>query len=142
MEGHRWTVALEADPDVALRAKIEAPLDAHNEAVAGPGDWGLLAVSVRGPDREVVGGLWGRTGYGFLFVELLALGPARGVGLGREVMGLAEAEAKRRGLIGVWLDTWTFQAPDFYPKLGFTECGRVKDHPPGHDHIFYVKHFA
>ena len=142
MQGSQWTVVLEADPDPSLRGKILEPLDAYNNAAAGPGRWGTLAVTVRDGDGEVVGGLWGRTGYGFLFVELLALGPARGLGLGRTVMGLAEAEAKRRGLLGIWLDTWTFQAPGFYPKLGFKECGRITEYPPGHDRIFYVKRFA
>ena len=99
-------------------------------------------MAVRDRNGEVVGGLWGRTGYGFLFVELLAMGPARGIGLGRRVMQLAEAEAKRRSLLGIWLDTWTFQAPNFYPKLGFTECGRITGYPPGHDRIFYVKRFS
>ncbi len=142
MQGKQWTTTLEADPDASLRAKILEPLAAYNDAAAGPGRWDTLAVTVRGADGEVVGGLWGRTGYGFLFVELLALGPARGVGLGRRVMALAEAEAKRRGLLGIWLDTWTFQAPGFYPKLGFVECGRITEYPPGHDRIFYVKRFA
>jgi ribosomal protein S18 acetylase RimI-like enzyme len=76
-----------------------------------------------------------------LLVELLALGPARGEGLGRRVMALAEEEARRRGLSGIWLDTWTFQAPGFYVRLGFTECGRIPDYPPGHDRVFYVKRF-
>lgn len=142
MPRNPWTLTLEADPDPSLRAKILEPLAAHNDAAAGPGRWGTLAVTVRGGDGEVAGGLWGRTGYGFLFVELLALGPARGLGLGRKVMELAEAEAKRRGLLGIWLDTWTFQAPGFYPKLGFVECGRITEYPPGHDRIFYVKRFA
>ena len=142
MQGSQWTVTLETDPDPSLRAKILEPLDKYNDAAAGPGRWGTLAVTVRGGDGEVVGGLWGRTGYGFLFVELLALGPARGLGLGRKVMGMAEAEAKQQGLLGIWLDTWTFQAPGFYPKLGFAECGRITEYPPGHDRIFYVKRFA
>ncbi|WP_428485782.1 GNAT family N-acetyltransferase [Rhodopila sp.] len=142
MQSSQWKITVEADPDAALRAEILAPLVAHNEAAAGPGRWGTLAITVRDSGDKVVGGLWGQTGYGFLFVELLALGPAKGLGLGREVMMLAEAEAKRRGLLGIWLDTWTFQAPDFYPKLGFVECGRITDYPPRHDRIFYVKRFA
>ncbi len=81
-------------------------------------------MTVRDQAGAVVGGLWRRTGYGFLFIELLALGPAKGIGLGRQIMGIAEAEARRRELLGMWLDTWTFQAPDFYPKFGFEECGR------------------
>ena len=137
-----WRAVLETDPDDSVRAKILEPLDDYNDRAAGPGEWSKLAVTVRDAGGEIVGGLWGRTGYGFLFIELLALGPARGVGLGREVMALAEAEARRRGLIGIWLDTWTFQAPGFYPKFGFEECGRIREYPPGHDRIFYVKRLS
>ena len=139
MQDSQWTITLETDPDVSLRAKILAPLVEHNERAAGPGQWGPLAVTVRDRDGEVVGGLWGWSGYGFLFVELLAAGPARGMGTGRKLMELAEVEAKRRGLNGIWLDTWTFQAPGFYQKLGFEEYGRITEYPAGHDRIFYVK---
>lgn len=142
MEIEGWQLVPENDPDPSLRAKILEPLNAHNVKEAGPAEWGLLAITVRDPEGHIVGGLWGRTGYGFLFVELLAVGPAKGSGLGREMMLLAEAEAKRRGLLGIWLDTWTFQAPGFYLKLGFVECGRIKDYPPGHDRIFFVKRFS
>jgi ribosomal protein S18 acetylase RimI-like enzyme len=54
-------------------------------------------------------------------------------------MHAAEAEARRRGLTGIWLDTWTFQAPGFYRKLGFAEVGRIPNYPPGHDRIFFMK---
>ncbi len=133
---------MEPQPDASHREAILAPLVAHNEAAAGPGEWGLLAVTVRDARDEIVGGLWGRTGYGFLFVELLALGEARGHGLGRRIMAMAEAEALARGLSGIWLDTWTFQAPDFYRRLGYEECGRIPDYPPGHDRIFFMKRLA
>jgi GNAT superfamily N-acetyltransferase len=142
VEAPAWTVRLEAEPDPGMRAAILAPLVAHNEAQVPNGNWGLLALTVRDAGGAIVGGLWGRIGYGMLFVELLALGPARGRGLGRRLMRDAEAEARQRGLSGIWLDTWTFQAPGFYQRLGFTECGRIRDDPPGHDRIFYVKRFA
>lgn len=135
----RWSLRLEAKPDSAVRERIVTPLVAYNTAAAGPGGWGLLAVTVRGEQDEIVGGLWGRIEYGYLFIEMLAMGPARGEGLGRKAMEMAEAEARERGLLGMWLDTWTFQAPGFYEKLGFSEFGRVTGYPPGHARIFYVK---
>lgn len=133
---------MEEKPDFGMRQEILKPLVAHNERTAGPGHWGLLAVTVRDTAGQIVGGLWGRTEYEFLFVELLALGPARGSGVGRTVMGMAETEAKHRGLRGIWLDTWTFQAPGFYQKLGCVECGRITDYPAGHDRVFYVRRFT
>ena len=137
-----WEVRLEAEPSAELRAQILAPLERHNDATAGPGAWRPFAVTVRDRQGAVVGGLWGRTGYGFLYVELLAVGQAAGQGVGQRVMALAETEARTLGMQGIWLNTWTFQAPDFYRKLGFIECGRIEDFPPGHDRIFYMKRFG
>jgi GNAT superfamily N-acetyltransferase len=134
-----FELRLEDAPDEQMRAGILAPLVAYNDAAAGPGTWGLLVITLRDAAGGVAGGLWGRTSYGFLFIELLSAGPARGHGLGRRIMDMAEAEAKSRGLTGIWLDTWTFQAPGFYEKLGFAECGRIPNYPQGHDRIFYVK---
>ena len=136
-----WTLRIEPEPSPSIRQQILEPLDQHNQAQAGPGSWALFAITVRDEHDAVVGGLYGRSGYGFLFVELLAMGPARGQGIGRRVMALAEAEARAAGLDGIWLDTWTFQAPGFYEKLGFVECGRIPNYPPGHSRIFYVKRF-
>ncbi len=137
-----WTIQLEAEPDEAHREIILALLRAYNDEAGGPSRRDQLVVTVRDGGGTVVGGLWGYTGFGYLFIDLLMLGPARGVGLGRAIMELAENEARRRGLIGIWLDTWTFQAPGFYERLGFIEFGRIKEYPPGHDMIFYSKRIA
>ena len=134
-----WTVALDLDPSAEVRDAIAEPLIAYNTASVGDGGFSRLAVTVRGPDGSVAGGLSGYIWHRYLFVELLALGAARGMGLGRQVMAMAEAEARSRGCIGVWLDTFTWQAPGLYAKLGFVEFGRIKDYPPGEDRIFLRK---
>ena len=134
-----WTVALEPKPTAAMRRAIMRPLRRHNHAKAGDGAFAPVAVTVRDAQGSVAGGLWGYVWHSFLFVELLAMGKARGGGVGTRVMALAEAEARRLGCTGIWLDTFTFQAPGFYAKLGFEEAGRITDHPPGHDRIFLVK---
>src|ERR1700733_13030693 len=38
-----------------------------------------------------------------------------------------------------WVDTFSFQAPGFYPKLGYEVFGEL-DYPPGHRRIFFRKH--
>ncbi len=59
-------------------------------------------------------------------------------GIGR---GLLE-EAERRGLAlgchSAWLDTFSFQAPEFYRKFGYREFARL-DYPPDHQRIFFKK---
>jgi ribosomal protein S18 acetylase RimI-like enzyme len=54
---------------------------------------------------------------------------------------MAEAEriAIDRQCEGIWLDTFSFQAPGFYAKLGFERFGLIKDFPPGQSRHFLMK---
>ena len=70
----------------------------------------------------MIGGLWGRTVYDWLFVEHLFVPEhLRGRGLGTALMRKAEEVAIARDCIGVCLDTFDFNAPGFYRKLGYEE---------------------
>lgn len=44
---------------------------------------------------------------------------ARGKGVGKALMSHVEAEAKQKDCVGIHLTTLSFQAPEFYKKLGF-----------------------
>ena len=41
--------------------------------------------------------------------------------------------------LGIWLDTFDFQAPEFYKKLGFSQFGEIVDYPPGHSRHYFQK---
>ena len=63
----------------------------------------------------------------------------RGQGIGRELIGRAEEEARRRGCFYARLSTSTFQAPGFYEKMGYVLYGRLEDYPPGDTSLYYRK---
>jgi hypothetical protein len=48
---------------------------------------------------------------------------------------------QRRGCDQVALSTHSFQAPGFYVRFGYTECGRTPGYPREHDQIHLVKRF-
>jgi hypothetical protein len=54
-------------------------------------------------------------------------------------MKKAESEARKLGIRNVVLNSFSFQAPNFYPKLGYREFGRLKDFPAGHFRSFLTK---
>lgn len=116
---------------------------AFNEAAVGPSGRRPLSVLVRDPETGAVrGGLTGRTDKKWLFIELFYLPEdLRGGGLGATLIARAEAEARARGCVGAWLDSYSFQAPEFYRKQGYTEFGHVPDNPPGHNRYFFRKVF-
>ncbi|MDH0647842.1 GNAT family N-acetyltransferase [Pseudomonas sp. GD03858] len=123
---------------------ILKPLRAYNDSKVGSPRARAFAWSLRdGLTGEVTGGLYGRLGGGWMFVELLVVPEAsRGQGLGRELMGKAEALARREGCVGIWLDTFSFQAPAFYRALGFEVFGELGDYLQGHRRYFLSKRLA
>ena len=57
--------------------------------------------------------------------------------LPREVV--VEEEARQRGCVGVFLYTYSFQAPGFYQKQGYQPMGVLDDCPPGYQRIYLKK---
>ena len=113
-------------------AAITAPLLEHNLRSAPPPNFFHVSLLLQNNHGKTVGGLWGRGAYEWLFVEYLAV-PAdlRGQGLGTALLRKAEQIAREHACIGVWLDTFDFQARPFYEKLGYKVFGRLDDHPRG-----------
>ena len=138
------TIVLTDAPDLAMRRAISLPLKQFNEQQTGRRiEFRPLAILLTHPETdEVLGGLWGDTGFTQLHVDLLFVPETlRGQGLGRKLMLQAEEEARRRGCLGAWLDTFSFQARGFYEQLGYTAFGTLGDFPPGHSRIFLKRTF-
>jgi GNAT superfamily N-acetyltransferase len=135
------TLTVLEDPDAAIREEILRPLVAYNASKVGVVTPRPAAIILRHDvNAEIIGGLWAISVYDWLYIDLLFV-PAdlRSRGLGSSLLTLAEQIAADRGCIGVRLDTYSFQAPGFYEKLGYIEYGRLADHPRGHERIYYYK---
>lgn len=118
-------------------------LDEYNIAKGGPYNHEELWIVARGDDGVVQAGLKANTGYAWMFVDWLWVRPgSRKSGLGTQLLAKAEDVARQRGCLGAYLETFTFQAPDFYKRLGYKEFGRIDDYPPGHATIWLKKSFA
>lgn len=110
----------------AFVGEVLETLDEAARALGKPFDEGGINLRASGGDGGFLGGLSGETLQGWLYVKFLAVSQqARSLGVGRKLMEEAEAEARRRGLAGVYLDTFDFQAPGFYVKCGYAEIGRL-----------------
>ena len=127
-------------PSDADRKAVLAPLRAYNISQAGDPRIAPVAILLTDDDGKAVGGLWGKTSYDWLFVELLAVPDAwRGGGYGTALMQEAELVARAHGCVGIWLDTFEFQARGFYEKLGYALFGTLEDHPVGRRRYFLSK---
>ncbi len=95
------------------------------------------------PD-QCVGGLLGSTDLAWLKIDILVIhADHRRCGIGSHLIRLAEGEARARGCRYSFLDTMSFQAPEFYPKLGYQICGRLEDWDShGHTKFLFTKKLA
>lgn len=134
-------IELTLNPTEEQRLAILEPLKRYNAQEAGDGKSEKLALMVRDElNDEIIGGLHARVLYRWLFIELLVVpDQTRGQGMGSRLMQMAEDLARERNCVGVWLDTFDFQAPDFYRKHGYSEFGHIDDYPPGHKRFFFQK---
>lgn len=90
--------------------------------------------------EQVVGGLTGNSNWGWLYIEILSVAARlRRHGYGRQLMQQAEAIARARGCVGAWVDTYTFQSPSFYERLGYRVFGTLPNYPGAEQRIFLMK---
>jgi GNAT superfamily N-acetyltransferase len=137
-------IIVDETPDPNLREAILRPLRDYNASKIGHVVIEPLAVFLRHPENDaIIGGLWGTSAAGWLHIELLYVPEEfRTRGFGSWLMKQAEEVAAKRGCVGVRLDTFSFQAPGFYEKLGYQRFGKLIVHPEGHAQIYYFKNLT
>ena len=95
-----------------------------------------LAIFVRNEAGEMMGGICAELWGAVLEIDFLWIDDSlRGQGMGKRLLLQLEEEARlRNGRIAI-LDTFDFQAPEFYQSLGYEVMGIVEGF--GHQHRKY-----
>ena len=136
-------MVMETEPKPEDVRLVEDRIYEFNVQATGISDAKLLAVFLRENNGVTVGGIfawtWGNTCYlRYLFIP----SHLRNLGHGSDLMRTVEVEAKARGCGHIVLETHSFQAPDFYRKLGFEITGCVDGYPRGHQYLTMLKRLA
>jgi GNAT superfamily N-acetyltransferase len=137
-----YHLALVASPDPEIRTIILDGLRDFNRTVLAPGFQieDLAVVIHNDADGAMIGGLWGRTGWEWLTVELIFVPDSlRGRGIAGRLIAMAEEEALRRGCHSAWLDTLNPDALSLYERLGYVRFGELADFPSGRSRYFLQK---
>ncbi len=112
----------------------------YNTQQAGDEQSQRICFVLQAPDQEIVGGVLGAIYWNWLYVDLMWIQEEfRGHGYGHQLLTLLEEEARKRGAQNAYLDTFSFQAPDFYKQHGYQVFGELPDFPPGHQRYFLTK---
>jgi ribosomal protein S18 acetylase RimI-like enzyme len=102
-----------------------------------PKDLGVYLEVEKG---KKVAGLIGNTHGNWLTVKFLWVSEdLRGQHIGSEILKKAEETAKERGCKYAFLDTFSFQAPEFYKKYGYKEVFTLEEYPVTGKRYYFTK---
>jgi GNAT superfamily N-acetyltransferase len=119
---------------------MEGPLYAHNGEATGHTAWQPVLFCLRDESHALLGGLSGFLWGGWLHVNILWVHASlRGRGFGGQLLSAAEQHALTHGCRDAYLNTFDFQAPEFYRKRGYECFGELPNCPSGHAHYFLRK---
>jgi len=136
------SIDLVDENDDAVAKSVDALLDDAAEALGRPFEGRKIQLAARDDNGQFLGGLIGAHLQRWFFVKLLAVSPdARGRGIGARLLARAEAMAREDGLVGIYLDTFEFQAPRFYLREGYREIGRLPKIGDAPQRIWFAKEF-
>lgn len=119
---------------------IGGGISQYNENQVGDDHGQNLCFVLKDPEELIVGGVVGATYWNWLYVNLMWIKEEfRRQGYGHQLLTMAEDEARKRGATRAYLDTFSFQAPEFYIKHGYKVFGTLEDFPTGYQRYFLVK---
>lgn len=99
-----------------------------------------LCITIENNYGDVIGGVTGSSYWGVVHIEYLWVSAdVRGAGIGARLMTMVESAAIERECNMICLDTFNFQAPDFYLKLGYEIYGRNQGYAGGYERIYLRK---
>ncbi|WP_144551411.1 GNAT family N-acetyltransferase [Bacillus mycoides] len=95
---------------------------------------------LRDDEGKILGGITGTMYFHHLHIDFLWVDQSVRHGeYGSQLLHKIEGIAKEKGCRLILLDSFSFQAPEFYKKHGYREFGVVDDHPKGYSQHFLEK---
>lgn len=99
-----------------------------------------INLNVKDPEGNIIAGILSVFCWTWLEVDILWVDENyRGQGYGSRLLIEVEKIAKDKGCTFIKLNTFSFQAPDFYKKHGYKVIAVIDNAPKGHKHYYLIK---
>ena len=113
---------------------------AYNQSKREPSKSEPLNIYVEDEQGNLLAGMAAETFGKWLEIEYLYVSEdLRGQGIGSEILNRAEQEARERKCKYSFVNTFQFQAPDFYKKHGYKEVFALREYPYTGERYYYTK---
>ena len=129
----RFRITVDESPSQKDRDVVVEGLLQFNIPYIGHPNPASLGAFIRDESGNAIGGLVGQIKWRWLYIEKLWIpDEVRGKGLGKKLMLDSEDFARTRGCVGIRVDTFEYQALEFYKSLGYEQFGVNEGYPPGY----------
>lgn len=130
----------EGEPSPKNKECIVTGLLSHHVRQGHPRKSTTLSVLLKDDNKNVWGGimvtfLWNGMEINALWVDE----SIRKQGWGHKLMRVVEQEAIKRGCTIAYTNTFSWQAPEFYEKLGYKLYGKLDNFPKGSSLSYFSK---
>lgn len=133
-------VYLSSDATTEEAEYVRSRLFAYNQEKAESKPAASVQLVLKDENGKIYGGLIGKIYRSCLGIEILWVDEElRGSGYGKKLLDHAEASAISAGCKFVHLDTFSFQAPEFYKKNGYMIFGVLEGYPDGAKRYYLKK---
>jgi GNAT superfamily N-acetyltransferase len=102
-----------------------------------------INLAIKDDQGKIIGGMLSVLCWNWIEVDILWIDQTfRGTGLGTQLLVRIEEIAKEKKCTFIKLNTFSFQAPEFYIKNGYKEVGVFEDAPLGSKHYYFKKNIS
>jgi len=137
------TITIRTGDAPQLEAFLVERIYEFNAAATGHDDGESFTGIRESSSGDIEAGISGYTWCGCCYISYLWVAEsARGRGIGRELMQAVEQHARAKLCRVIFVATHSFQAPQFYARLGFEQVASIADHPVGYSSLFFAKRLA
>lgn len=131
---------IEGDPNAVDMQVLVAGMLSYHASKGHPRKVDKFSITIKDENGKLAGCVMATCLYnGMEITSLWVDEDARGRGLGQKLMELVEAEGKKRGMSFAYTNTFTWQAPEFYEKLGYQLYGKLENFPTDNQLSYYRK---
>lgn len=136
----KYSIVQIENPEESAWGIIGKGVGTYNEQQVSDNRFQRICYVLHNDGQTIAGGVIAEAYWEWLYIDLLWVEEQlRGQGFGHLLLIAAEQEAMRLGAKHAYLDTFSFQAPEFYKRHGYEVFGELQDFPVGHTRYFFMK---
>lgn len=104
------------------------------------GTYEEINLCIKDENQVIIAGLNSAKCWNWMEIDILWVDEQyRRQGFGKRLLEEAEHIARSKGCKFVKLNTFSFQAPEYYKKYGYVVMGMIENAPEGSNHYYLVK---